>query len=539
MDAPLRAHAPKQSQPQPEATLRTNSHTRHAPENQVATDAPHASAAGVASRPGSAVPTRFAHDFSQIPLHSKTPVSLQTKLTVNSPGDVYEQEADRIAEKVAGMPPPPLQRACARGGGCPKRRDEQAAPVRSQTKRVQSNDSGESAAPTIVRAALRSPGSSLDAPTREFMEPRFGHDFSRVRVHTDARAAESALALNARAYTVGEDVVFGAGQYAPGTAAGRLLLAHELAHTVQQGRGETIHRKLNIGGKHEYVPGQSSEKLKGFTQLAVGALNEINEGVTGSDGPTFIKNLTGPSAVYDVVIVESAEFNPEANKLTDNAGDFSAGGTLKWNPHMGLTLEDPFVEKPGNVELPAGDTVKTVAPSTAAPEKKNYNMSPIRVLLHELDHADRANFLRPLIVNLLEPAITDKFKGLNQEQASYLKEKFSHYKVEMGWDRAEDIRAEILREIVNEYNSEKREEGRVMRGSETRSGGKMKEGTRTHYDTGVTGVYKSKGLKSTEEGVPTSAEKTLIEEENERIKLMNAATKEAQLEEEMRRMNEK
>src|SRR5205085_3153068 len=73
--------------------------------------------------------------------------------------------------------------------------------------------------------------------TRTFMEPRFGHDFSRVRVHADGRAAESARSVNALAYTVGEDLVFGAGQYAPGTSAGKRLLAHELSHVVQQEQG--------------------------------------------------------------------------------------------------------------------------------------------------------------------------------------------------------------------------------------------------------------------------------------------------------------
>jgi hypothetical protein len=87
--------------------------------------------------------------------------------------------------------------------------------------------------PTIVHEVLSSPGRPLDAATRTFMEPRFGHDFSRVRVHTDSRAAESADAVNALAYTVGRDVVFSNGQYAPQTDTGKRLLAHELAHTIQ------------------------------------------------------------------------------------------------------------------------------------------------------------------------------------------------------------------------------------------------------------------------------------------------------------------
>jgi len=81
---------------------------------------------------------------------------------------------------------------------------------------------------------LRSPGEPLDATTRAFFEPRFGHDFSKVRVHVDSTAAESARAVNALAYTVAPHVVFGAGRHAPSTRSGRELLAHELTHVVQQ-----------------------------------------------------------------------------------------------------------------------------------------------------------------------------------------------------------------------------------------------------------------------------------------------------------------
>jgi hypothetical protein len=89
-------------------------------------------------------------------------------------------------------------------------------------------------APPIVHTVLRSPGRPLDDSMRAYMEPRFGHDFSRVRVHDDARAAGSAETLNAAAYTVGNHVVFGSGRYAPASEEGRRLLAHELAHAVQQ-----------------------------------------------------------------------------------------------------------------------------------------------------------------------------------------------------------------------------------------------------------------------------------------------------------------
>jgi hypothetical protein len=92
----------------------------------------------------------------------------------------------------------------------------------------------QSAIPLIVHEALRSPGQPLDATTRAVLEPRFGHDFSQVRVHADERAADSARVLGALAYTVGRDVVFGAQQYVPGTSEGQELIVHELAHVVQQ-----------------------------------------------------------------------------------------------------------------------------------------------------------------------------------------------------------------------------------------------------------------------------------------------------------------
>ncbi|HEY7126521.1 MAG TPA: DUF4157 domain-containing protein [Ktedonobacterales bacterium] len=110
-----------------------------------------------------------------------------------------------------------------------------AAPVQSKMAQRRLSEGTElPIAPSLVHEVLRSPGQPLDKGTRAVMEPRFGHDFSQVRVHTDAQAAESAQAVNALAYTVGRDVVFGRGQYAPHTNTGRRLMAHELTHVVQQ-----------------------------------------------------------------------------------------------------------------------------------------------------------------------------------------------------------------------------------------------------------------------------------------------------------------
>jgi len=146
--------------------------------------------------------------------------ALQAKLKVGSQDDIYEHEADRVAEQVVASQ---FQRKCR---ACPEEKEL------IQRKTV-SGTGGLS----VDNSFIRDPGQGqpLDPAARAFFEPRFGHDFSQVRVHTGTKAAELAGAVNALAYTAGKNVVFGTGQYQPNTGAGRRLLAHELSHTIQQG----------------------------------------------------------------------------------------------------------------------------------------------------------------------------------------------------------------------------------------------------------------------------------------------------------------
>src|SRR4028119_1688053 len=129
-----------------------------------------------------------------------------------------------------------LQRKCASCGQHTLAGKEctECQKKRSPLQRRSTNQAEPSEVPSIVHEVLRSPGQSLDTNTRTFMESRFGQDFSQVRVHTDTEAAASAQAVNALAYTVGNNVVFGAGQYPSRTHSGQLLMAHELTHVVQQ-----------------------------------------------------------------------------------------------------------------------------------------------------------------------------------------------------------------------------------------------------------------------------------------------------------------
>jgi hypothetical protein len=156
------------------------------------------------------------------------PVAAQFESNAGPEGERLEREADAVAERVMDT---------AETGA---RATPRAAPADGRGKSLQRSPERQadgSSAPPVVGDVLRSPGRPLDQETRTFMESRFGHDLSHVRVHTGGRAADSARALDARAYTAGRDVVFGPGQYDASSRGGRGLIAHELAHVLQQGRG--------------------------------------------------------------------------------------------------------------------------------------------------------------------------------------------------------------------------------------------------------------------------------------------------------------
>jgi hypothetical protein len=164
---------------------------------------------------------------NQARLRRLTPVAphLQAKLQVGAVDDPLEREADAVADQVMRAPVQ-VSRKCAE---C----DDEKKPV--QRKAAGAPMPGGGAAPPIVSQALSAAGRPLDAPLGAYISQRFGRDFSGVRIHTDSQAQASAEAVGAAAYTVGQHLVFGAGRYDPGSDAGRRLIAHELAHTVQQG----------------------------------------------------------------------------------------------------------------------------------------------------------------------------------------------------------------------------------------------------------------------------------------------------------------
>ena len=192
-------------------------------------------------------------------LGNQAVLRLQAKLTVNQPGGPDEQEADRVASQVMRMPVRGIQRACdcgGDGGECPDCKAKSAEEV----QRAAVPEAGEAAAdvPPVVHDVLRSSGQPLDPAFRSSFEPRFGQDFGGVRVHTGPQAAAAAESIQAKAFTSGANIVFGAGQYAPHQPQGQELLAHELTHVMQQGASspaQEVQRKLVVENPNGPLPG--------------------------------------------------------------------------------------------------------------------------------------------------------------------------------------------------------------------------------------------------------------------------------------------
>ncbi len=188
-------------------------------------------------------------------------------LKISEPDDSYEQEADRVAEQVMRMPIPPAHDGAGDHPGLGPQSVQSRYPqspgtlqrdaldpyspeegvTQEQEEVVQAKECPGSTAEVTPGLAARisrviEGGEPLPHSVRAFMEPRFGHDFGRVRIHTDIAAAELAQSIHARAFAIGPDLVFGVNQFAPETDPGRRLLAHELTHAIQQDQADRLSR---------------------------------------------------------------------------------------------------------------------------------------------------------------------------------------------------------------------------------------------------------------------------------------------------------
>lgn len=290
----------------------------------------------------------------------------QGKLSVGAANDQLEREADSIADLVmrsTHLPSPPspprISRKCA---ACAEEKQRQPKPVGLPGSSV-----GE--APEIVYDVLGSSGEPLSQRSRAYFEPRFGHDFSEVRVHSDREAAESARKINAAAYTSGQRIVFGEGRYSPETGDGMKLLAHELAHVVQQhGRPSPIIARQHAGFWEKASVVWHVGALAGYRGQKIGeeALKAAQEtGLQGlHNGPGdawrhcyWNCRMTQEIGRDDASFIaenheEQADNNPVAEHMMDS-----------WNNQVGQDCGDPKPLVPIKEDYPDVDAMKKSAES--------------------------------------------------------------------------------------------------------------------------------------------------------------------------------
>lgn len=262
---------------------------------------------------------------------------LQTRLRVGDASDPLEREADEVAERVlrsagpiqALAPSPEMARRASATPGMAVR--PQLGPATEQ--KIQ---------------ALRGGGEPLPEPVRELFEPRFGHDFSRVRLHTGGTAESVASSLNALAFTMGDDIVFGAGQYAPGTETGKRLLAHELTHVVQQGRSEP--KPLRKPDPHGSAPERVDISKVGTLRIdrkvdAAQAIDKLEPGQKPRDLPPERAAEIGREALRRVGYERLLEMARRAGLLSHGSGT-ATGATIRryLRAPEGVVLRQGFAE---------------------------------------------------------------------------------------------------------------------------------------------------------------------------------------------------
>ena len=273
---------------------------------------------------------------------------IQAKLRIGQPGDVYEQEADRVADAVMRMPERGVQRQVDEEEEeeilQTKPLVDQITPlVQRQVEEEEEEEmlqakSREDATSEVTNGlesqinAIKGGGQPLAESERDYFEPRFGYDFGQVRVHADKQAAEAARAVDAKAYTMGRDVVFGARQFEPGTSEGRRLMAHELTHVIQQ-NGCFYKREIgNVAGNVTHLH-QSRLIAREEREGAEG----VSSASVGPNAQNAAQNISNRYSTEKILIDDWSSDCRDNNKSgrfdSDDRFEQSAG----FGSHIGLT----------------------------------------------------------------------------------------------------------------------------------------------------------------------------------------------------------
>ncbi|WP_153801256.1 eCIS core domain-containing protein [Foetidibacter luteolus] len=272
----------------------------------------------------------------------------QPKLQVNTPGDVYEQQADAMADHVMRTGADAISQPFFKPSiNAVQRKCAHCEEVEKKLQRKEKSDS-ENTSGLLLDSYVSGLGGGqpLSNESRSFFEPRFGFDFSNVRVHTDAIAAKSAQSVNALAYTTGNNIVFNSGQYSPQTDAGKKLLAHELTHTIQQ--GSTIHAKegdgiiqryFNAGGTAGSAMG-NDYRISDDLTMAV-RVGYPNHDFYAQSGKAFLSNILLNAVGSGIRLVEeSSDFHVSQGSKTNTLKKISPKNTQNSTSGGGMKMPD-------------------------------------------------------------------------------------------------------------------------------------------------------------------------------------------------------
>jgi len=348
--------------------------------------------------------------------------ALQRKLAVGASDDAFEREADRVADAVLAT--------------------STHTPVASAAQRIQrlTTQTCESSqtAPVSVERALSARGMPLDPPLRHDMEKRFGQDFSHVRIHTDGAAQGSARDVSARAYTVGHDIVFGAGSFAPRSQEGRRLLAHELTHVVQQSGRQGV--------------GSVARQVQRFAFVNEGQVHQRDPNLT-----TDMKAMVTDGKVRNYNDLD--EFKKHAGKRTDYLGNLKDGTWVRFSPtginllgeyHTEVTLEEvvPAVGSKSFIYEPlTSDALKEGSAFATAYLTENRERFRTFGVDQEKDKQQfGAESLSPKMgynmMNLL-PFLEGKFPLSGLKRAGYFGQPAQRY-LKIAWGYSKDNMADVL-----------------------------------------------------------------------------------------------
>jgi peptidoglycan hydrolase-like protein with peptidoglycan-binding domain len=299
--------------------------------------------------------------------------NIQPKLSINSPGDQQEREADTVAARLIGMERPgtkseisSVQRKCTE---CEEEEKQQVQRKESDRALAEPDNSLES-----YVGGLSSSGTPLSSDVRNFYEPRFGFDFSDVKIHTDTVAAKSAQSINALAYTSGNNIVFNKGQYSPKTNEGKRLLGHELTHVVQQSDpvyAQKIQRK--VGDGHDL----QSARFAGDPLLEAcldnertlqigsrgGAVEKVQQALIDADFPLPKFGVDGDFGLETKTALQNFQ---ETNGLTPDG----IIGSVTMEKLDAVVVPSPIPPTPQDRELTAEElaNIITVAQSAVTPD---------------------------------------------------------------------------------------------------------------------------------------------------------------------------